>query len=595
MKQNLWVFSFEYAGIKKVGGLGEVPANQTKWLSERYEITLFMPSHGVHLNKEKAAKLELKAMDIEYKCKINALSVDIGDKEEDVHISFYEGEINGIKIILLAGKNKFSSKILNDPVVYSLKTLSGKLILFSLGMKHYMQQLIVKSPEKIPKIIHCHDHHPIPAMIAIRQKLLNVKRDVATVLTIHLLTFPRKSLIFLRTCGIEDNPMDIFTGDEHKKITLEELYNSCKKIKELNPSLERIGVYFSDVVTSVSESYLKSYVIKDLGDRSTFGKTDFSWNGCDWNYYQMLKDVKNNFGNELKAFNSENPFERNTLRKFFLTSGLGNLPAEEPVIESRIINDFLNKILNEFPYKNDGGKIFPFKEDGPLIITTGRISKQKGIDIILDAVHLVLRKHPDTKFVMFLMPTEFSLNEIKKYLATAKKHINNVRIVFGKVYSMFHLLHLAGDIYCAPSRWEPFGIIALESMVSGTPLVASKTGGLQESIIDLKENPEKGTGFLVPVGDTEELAKALIDLISIMKIAERKRTGTLTEKIQKELISKISINLLKDLVIKNNSYGSKIRENCINRVEKTFRWKMVTKKLIKIYDAAIKNRGLSQI
>ncbi|GAG06246.1 unnamed protein product, partial [marine sediment metagenome] len=45
-KKGVWIFSFEYAGVAKVGGLGEVPANQAKHLSEQFDITVFMPSHG---------------------------------------------------------------------------------------------------------------------------------------------------------------------------------------------------------------------------------------------------------------------------------------------------------------------------------------------------------------------------------------------------------------------------------------------------------------------------------------------------------------------------------------------------------------------
>ena len=45
-KKSVWIFSFEYAGVAKLGGLGEVPANQARHLSEQFNITVFMPSHG---------------------------------------------------------------------------------------------------------------------------------------------------------------------------------------------------------------------------------------------------------------------------------------------------------------------------------------------------------------------------------------------------------------------------------------------------------------------------------------------------------------------------------------------------------------------
>jgi len=45
-KKNIWIFTFEYAGIAKVGGLGEVPANQAKYLKNDFEVNIFIPSHG---------------------------------------------------------------------------------------------------------------------------------------------------------------------------------------------------------------------------------------------------------------------------------------------------------------------------------------------------------------------------------------------------------------------------------------------------------------------------------------------------------------------------------------------------------------------
>ena len=52
-KENIWIFTFEYADIIKVGGLGEVPANQAIYLTEYFETTVFIPSHGQLNNLKK--------------------------------------------------------------------------------------------------------------------------------------------------------------------------------------------------------------------------------------------------------------------------------------------------------------------------------------------------------------------------------------------------------------------------------------------------------------------------------------------------------------------------------------------------------------
>ena len=59
------------------------------------------------------------------------------------------------------------------------------------------------------------------------------------------------------------------------------------------------------------------------------------------------------------------------------------------------------------------------------------------------------------------------------------------------------------DVFAFPSRWEPFGLAALEAMSLGLPVVASRVGGLPEFITDERE------GLLVPPGDPVALAAAL--------------------------------------------------------------------------------------
>ncbi len=63
-------------------------------------------------------------------------------------------------------------------------------------------------------------------------------------------------------------------------------------------------------------------------------------------------------------------------------------------------------------------------------------------------------------------------------------------------------------IALAPSVWaEPFGIVAIEAMLAGKPLVASNTGGLSDIVVDGE------TGLLVPPGNVEALAEGMRRLL----------------------------------------------------------------------------------
>ncbi|MHA1689042.1 MAG: glycosyltransferase [Promethearchaeota archaeon] len=177
---------------------------------------------------------------------------------------------------------------------------------------------------------------------------------------------------------------------------------------------------------------------------------------------------------------------------------------------------------------------------------------------------------------------------MKHYAEQVKKYPYNLRILFGLAPDIFKLAHLSADIYTAVSRWEPFGIIALEAMASKLPVIASKVGGLQETIIDIREDIEKGTGILIPKEKPINLAEALITFFQLARINELSKGGISLEKIQKEInVNEIPISLLKSQVIKNPQFYEKIRENCYRRVQEHFRWTVVSKKLKLLYDGLL--------
>jgi len=82
------------------------------------------------------------------------------------------------------------------------------------------------------------------------------------------------------------------------------------------------------------------------------------------------------------------------------------------------------------------------------------------------------------------------------------------RVVFLGEYTPVQELLSCSDLFLLPSRSESFGLAALEAMSCGSPVVASRTGGLPEVIIDGE------TGYLCEVGDIDEMAAASIRILS---------------------------------------------------------------------------------
>jgi len=64
------------------------------------------------------------------------------------------------------------------------------------------------------------------------------------------------------------------------------------------------------------------------------------------------------------------------------------------------------------------------------------------------------------------------------------------------------------DVAVVPSLYEPFGLVALEALACGVPVVATTAGGLKEIVEDGK------SGLLVPPGDAPALARALLALLT---------------------------------------------------------------------------------
>jgi starch synthase len=222
-----------------------------------------------------------------------------------------------------------------------------------------------------------------------------------------------------------------------------------------------------------------------------------------------------------------------------------------------------------------------------MVLMTGRLSKQKGVGILFKAIPRVLEQIPNAKFVLLLLPLEDEISLAKRFLKLASERPNSVRMILGKAPSIYALAHLASDIFVCPSEWEPFGIMALEAMATGNPVVATKVGGLQEIIIDVRHSLDHGTGILVPKNDYKGLAEAVSSLLTIERTSEVfRKEGLVRPELLQKMLAPISDDSLKEVVAKQQDFGFRLRENAIRRVETAFRWSKVINMTIQAYEKA---------
>jgi glycosyltransferase involved in cell wall biosynthesis len=138
----------------------------------------------------------------------------------------------------------------------------------------------------------------------------------------------------------------------------------------------------------------------------------------------------------------------------------------------------------------------------------GRLHHQKGWDVFCDAAALAHDRIPTAEFVVVGTGPE---------LSTLQRHgtCSHVRFV-GYREDAASLLPLF-DVAVVPSRYEGFGLAAAEAMLLGVPVVASRTGGLEEVVGD--------SGILVPPGDAAALAAAIVELHDDRARRERLTAG----------------------------------------------------------------------
>jgi len=114
-----------------------------------------------------------------------------------------------------------------------------------------------------------------------------------------------------------------------------------------------------------------------------------------------------------------------------------------------------------------------------LILCVGRLVPQKGIEYFIQAIPAIAKRYPEAKFV--IVGEGWSRDILE---AEAKASGENRKIQFTGFASDREVIELmtSADALVVPSVYEPFGIVALEGMATGVPVVASKVGGLSEVI-----------------------------------------------------------------------------------------------------------------
>ena len=155
--------------------------------------------------------------------------------------------------------------------------------------------------------------------------------------------------------------------------------------------------------------------------------------------------------------------------------------------------------IPNFSSIESAGTPTPRKFDGPLqVIAIGRFVPKKGLDVLLRALAAVRAAGAEINLTLLGDgPQSDALHDLARELQLDHR----VRYLGWQDDVRLHLE--AADVFVLPSLDEPFGIVCLEAMAAGTPIVATLTDGPREIL-------NSATAFLVPPNDAAAIATALL-------------------------------------------------------------------------------------
>jgi starch synthase len=227
-----------------------------------------------------------------------------------------------------------------------------------------------------------------------------------------------------------------------------------------------------------------------------------------------------------------------------------------PFEKMRVIANGID--INEFQPRPNPSLLtsYRIKPDKPFLIFVGRITRQKGIIHLINAIKYI---SPGIQIVLCAgaPDTEEIGKETEDRVKKAQTQTSNEIIWVRQWVPKSDLIPLYShaSLFVCPSVYEPFGIVNLEAMACGTPVVASAVGGIPEVVV-------KGeTGLLVPFEPMSTSSSEPRD----------------PEKFSKDLAN--AVNHLVASPEKTKTMGLKSRE----RVEKHFSWKSIARQTLEFY------------
>jgi starch synthase len=316
-----------------------------------------------------------------------------------------------------------------------------------------------------PDVVHAHDWHATATPIAMRaDNTLRAKfKRALSVFTIHNLAF-----------------QGIGKREDFDLLNLDAPYFSVDYLEfygHLN--LMKGAIVLSDGASTVSSTYAREI--------TTDPELGFGLEG-------VLRDKRGNF---VGILNGADYHEWN------------------PAIDREIAATYT-------PAKPDGKRIctralrdslgLPHREDWPVVGMVTRMTGQKGVDLLKDALDAVMRL--DLQLVMLASGDP----ELEKFFKDAqKRYPEKLRAIIEFNNTMAHRIQAGSDAFLMPSRFEPCGLTQMYALRYGSAPVVRATGGLRDTVSEFDRARGTGNGFAFEKFEATEMVAALSRMVATFR------------------------------------------------------------------------------
>jgi len=287
-----------------------------------------------------------------------------------------------------------------------------------------------------PEVLHVHDWQASPAALLIHHQRLHVGQGTAPgiCLTIHNLAY--QGLFPVGQYALTNLPWDYFTPAGV------EFYRQMGCLKA--------GIVYADVITTVSPRYAREITTEEMGC------------GLDG----LLRQRNNSLVGILNGVDYD---EWNTIKDPYL---------KHPYSRS----DLSGKADNKLALQRELG--LPADPTVPLFGSIGRLAEQKGVEIMLGALEEMLKAK-----LQFVAVGSGAPAFQRAYQELARRHPSQVGVRIGFDEGLSHRIEAGCDFFLMPSRFEPCGLNQMYGLRYGTIPIVRTTGGLDDTVIDIRDDP----------------------------------------------------------------------------------------------------------